>query len=137
MTIELDKLAVNIRRVCNDDAFADQVLAEIRDSLWLAKLDERLERAETGVRSVLNLHQQQPIPTRHWEQCEEHIPSPENLRRVGGWIQMEKLRSKCENCTYTEHYHCTYDSHDSCGHDDYPCNTARAAQGIEEADDES
>lgn len=134
MTISIDRLAVNIRRACNgDDALTDRVLAEVRDSLWLVALEERLEQAESTAERVENLHQRQPIPTRHWVCCEQHIPSPENLRRAGGVIKLEEQRSKCDECSYTEHYHCTYDAHDSCGHDDYPCDTVHAVRGTERA----
>lgn len=138
--IELGKLVNNIRHVCNyDGELADQIVDGIRNSTWLAELDERLQRAETGVEQVLSLHRRQDQPTRHWKCCADHVPSPENYRRVGGMIKLDKERSTCAECTYTDHYHCTYDGHDSCGHDDYPCNTARAVEGLlpaGEADDD-
>lgn len=137
--IELDDLVVNIRRACDYDSdLSEKVLAEIRQSLWLAELDERLQKAEAGVENVLNLHRRQERPTRHWEPCAEHVPSPENRRAAGGWIALQNEMHACSQCTYTEHYHCEYDAHDSCGHDDFPCATARAAQNMEgeKVDDE-
>jgi hypothetical protein len=83
--------------------------------------------------NVLALHAVADAPTRHWEPCPKHIGTPENRRGHGGWIPLQNAVEACEaleeGCTYVDRFHCTYDSHIECGHEDYPCITARAAQG--------